>query len=181
MRILILVMAILGAAGCALIAPQTSTSEPQRSRWPNASRTTNEAETLVQYAVYLRRLSVPELNREHDVMRQQVAKSRTDLNRAQLVLFYALPGLPLRDDARALAILESLGKEATSLVVRNFALLLLSLVADNKRLDDSVQNLSSKLKEEQRQSVQLQQKLEALKSIEKSLSERDRGKTPPRK
>jgi hypothetical protein len=56
--------------------------------------------------------------------------------------------------------------------------LLLSLVTDNRRLDEGAQALAAKLKDEQTKAAELQQKLEALKSIEKSLSERDRGKPP---
>jgi len=138
----------------------------------------SDTEALVQYAAYLRRLSVTDLNREHEALKQTVAKSRTDLSRAQLAMIYALPGLPLRDDAKALPLLESLGKDAISPTVRNFALLLLSLVADNKRLDEAAQVLNGKVKDEQKLSGELQQKLDALKSIEKSLSERDRSKSP---
>ena len=136
-----------------------------------------DGETLIQYAAYLRRLSPVDLTREHETVKQLVAKNKSDMSRAQLALVYTLPGLPLRDDAKALAILDSLGKEATSPAVRNFALLLLSLVADNRRLEESVQTLTSKVKDEQKQSAELQQKLDALKSIEKSLSDRDRGKS----
>ncbi|MBA2689623.1 MAG: hypothetical protein H0U63_02320, partial [Burkholderiales bacterium] len=146
---LLLVAVLLNAAGCHLMPSQEkpAPSQPRPgSPRPEYSRFANEAEWLIQYAVYLRRLNNTDLNREHEAVRQQVAKSRTDLNRAQLGLIYALPGLPLRDEGRALAIFESLGKEAASPVARNFALLMLGLVADNKRLDDSVQALSNRLK-----------------------------------
>jgi hypothetical protein len=185
MRLLLflLVAALLSTTGCtaykikdnSATSPATSPSEFAKVEFPSP---TNDAETLVQYAAYLRRLNATDLNREHETLKQNVAKSKTDLSRAQLGMIYALPGLALRDDTKALSILEALGKEASSSVVRNFALLLLGFVADNKRLDEGTQALNTKLKDEQKQSAELQQKLEALKSIEKSLSERDRSKQP---
>jgi hypothetical protein len=164
--------------------PEPPKQEPSKQETPkqDISQSADDAEALIQYATYLRRLNAADLNRELDAMKLTVAKSKSDVNRAQLAMAYALPGLASRDDTRALAMLDTLAKEATSTSVRSFSLMLLSLVADNRRLDESVQTLSAKLKEEQKQSAELQQKLEALKSIEKSLSDRDRGKaTAPKK
>ena len=180
---LVLLLALFGTVSCTVIPPLQNSPPPEPLR-PQPQppslelpRASNDAETLVQYGIYLKRLPGAELNREFDSMKQNVARARTDLNRAQLALFYALPGLAPRDGARAAAMLDALGKDASSPVIRNFAVLLLSLVADNRRLDDSLLNLNNKLKEEQKQTAELQQKLDALKSIEKSLSERDHGKT----
>lgn len=189
---LTLVVALLGVTSCTLVPPaqkpaqqlprpEAPKPEMTRPELPNVDQGVNDAEALVQYAAYLRRLSAADLNREHESMKQHVARAKTDLNRAQLALIYILPGLSLHDDAKALTILDPLVKEATSPAVRNFAMLMSSMVGDNKRLDENVQNLNSKLKEEQKQSAELQQKLDALKSIEKSLSERDRGKAAPKK
>lgn len=192
-----LVVVIGGAAGCAPFQqfndvqagsqqtkpeppkPEVPKPEPPKPEAPkpDLSPSANDAEALIQYATYLRRLNTADLIRELEAMKLTLAKNKSDLNRAQLAMAYALPGLASRDDSRALTMLDSLAKEATSPTVRNFVLMLLSLVADNRRLDDSVQTLSAKLKDEQKQSAELQQKLEALKSIEKSLSDRDRGKT----
>lgn len=175
---LAIIAVFMSAAGCALdgkVIKESSVNEPSRPEFPVA---VNDAETLVQYGAHLRRLSANELNREHEALKQSAAKSKSDLNRAQLAMIYALPGLPLRDDAKAVIMLESLGKDAQSSGIRNFALLLLSMVSDNRRLDEGAQALAAKLKDEQTKSAELQQKLEALKSIEKSLSERDRGKSP---
>jgi hypothetical protein len=177
MRLLffVLVAAFLSMTGCTLTKKEVPLGEFSRGEIANAP---GDAEILLQYAVYLRRLSSGEIIREQEVLRQNMVKSKTELNRAQLAMIYALPGLPLHDDGKALAILEPLSKEAVSPAVRNFSLLLQSFVVDNKRLDEGAQVLNSKLKDEQKQSAELQQKLEALKSIEKSLSERDRGKQP---
>ncbi|MES2355744.1 MAG: hypothetical protein V4568_15360 [Pseudomonadota bacterium] len=169
---------LLGMAGCvANRVVETPVQLPKhQSTARDSSNVASDSDILLEYANYLRRLSASELTREHESLRQAVAKSKTDLTRAELAMFYALPGLPLRDDSKALAMLEPLSKEASSPSVRNFVWLLIGFVADNKRLDEAAQASNTKLKEEQRQSAELQQKLEALKSIEKSLSERGRGK-----
>lgn len=174
---LMLVPVLISMTGCVITAPKppVPVEEPPKVE---VTPIVSDTDTLIQYAGYLRRLNAADLNREHETLKQTVAKSRTDVSRAQLALIYTLPGLPLRDDAKAIPLLESLSKEAISPAVRNFASVLLILVADNKRLDDSAQLLSIKLKDEQKQSAELQQKLDALKSIEKSLSERDRSKSP---
>ena len=186
---LLLVVVVAFATSCTLFMPhgapvvvapkpespkvETPKTDASRTDFPPAM---NDGEALIQYAAYLRRLGPADLNREHDTVKQLVAKNKSDMSRTQLAMVYALPGLPTHDDAKALAILDSLGKEATAPTIRNFALLLLSLVADNRRLDENVQTLNGKLRDEQKQSAELQQKLEALKSIEKSLSDRDRGR-----
>ena len=196
---LLLAGVVTAAAGCALFpglqtpAPAPPQQEPPKVEAPKVEapkveapkvevvQATGDAEALVQYTAYIRRLNAADLGREQDAVKQLVAKNKTELNRAELALTYALPGLASRDDARALSLLEPLAKEASSPAIRNFALMLLSFVAENRRVDENLQTVSGKLKEEQKQSAELQQKLEALKSIEKSLSDRDRGKAPPPK
>ena len=196
MRLSYLLLAgmVSAATGCALFpnlqlpGPTHSQREPPKVEAPKVEppkvevvQATGDAEALVQYTAYVRRLNAADQGREQEAMKQLVAKNKTELNRAELALTYALPGLASRDDARALNLLEPLAKEASSPAIRNFALLLLSFVAENRRVDDNLQTVSGKLKDEQKQSAELQQKLEALKSIEKSLSDRDRGKAPPKK
>jgi hypothetical protein len=162
-------------------APKVESPKAESPKVEVVPATTGDAEALVQYTAYMRRLNAADQGREQEAMKQLVAKNKTEINRAELALTYALPGLATRDDARALGLLEPLAKEATSPAVRNFALMLLGFVAENRRVDESLQIVNGKLKDEQKQSAELQQKLEALKSIEKSLSDRDRGKAPPPK
>jgi hypothetical protein len=145
--------------------------EPWRSELPASA---SDVDALIHYTASVRRLVAAELTREHDSVKQAVAKNQSDVNRLRLAIIYSLPGTPLHDDAKCLAILDAVIKEASATPVRNFASFLQTMVTDNKRLDDNGQTLAQKLKEEQKQNEQLQQKLEALKSIEKSLSDRDR-------
>ena len=85
MRLLAFVLfaGFLGVTGCNI--PKTKdvpAAESPRVDFPN---TINDTETLVHYGAYLRRLSAAELNKEHEAVRQNVAKSKTDLNRAQFL------------------------------------------------------------------------------------------------
>lgn len=140
---------------------------------PPVERTASDAETLLQYPAYLRRLTPTELAREFEALNFGSVRNLSELQRAQLAMIYALPGLYLHDDTKAMQLLDLLVREAQSPAVRGFALLVAGLVAERRRLDDMNQTLAAKLKAEQRANDQLEQKLEALKSIEKSLSDRD--------
>ena len=168
---------LLLAPGCAILRVWESPGPAAELPRIEPVQDISDVEQLVQYSAFLRHLDGQALAREHTLMRQKAKRAKTSLNRAKLALIYALPGLASRDDAKAVVLLKPLAKETTSPGVRNFALLVLSLVTENQRLDNNMRSLSAKLKEEQRRSLELQQKLDALKLIEKSLSDRDRGTT----
>jgi hypothetical protein len=108
----------------------------------------------------------------------------------QMALVLSMPNNPNRDYGRALLVLDPIAKEAGNTpsnggALAHFALILQAIIldnrrleAENKRLDENLQNTNSKLKDEQRQSELLQQKLDQLKSIEKGLLERNLPKPP---
>ncbi len=139
---------------------------------------TSDVEDLLQYMTYLKKLNATDLNREFETVKQ---KPKSDSSKLELAILYSLPGLLTHDDAKALAILEPLNKEASATSMKNLAFMMITFIMENKRLEENIQTATNKLKDEQKQSIELQQKLEALKSIEKSLSVRDRIKKPVQK
>lgn len=150
----------------------------------------SDLEILIQYYAGLRRLTPTALAKEQDNLRQQVVTAPTAHNRMQMALVLSLPNNPNRDYGRALSVLDPIAKEAGNTAsngssLPHFALILQGMIldnrrmeAENKRLDETLQNTNSKLKDEQRQSELLQQKLDQLKSIEKGLLERNLPKPP---
>ena len=172
---LIGIFAILNLAGC---NTPPVTHKPIKEVIKQETVTpavTSDVDSLLQYANYLRKLNANDLTREFETVKQ---KPKSDSSRMELATLYSVPGLSTRDDIKALAILDPLSKETSSSSIKNLALVMMNFITENKRLEEGLQTTNSKLKDEQKQSAELQQKLEALKSIEKSLSERDRFRKP---
>ena len=151
-------------AGCALLQgggtqePAPATQVDPHSARP-ASRTASDADTLLLYYQHLRRLPPAGVGREHEIARAAFSRSRSDYDRVRLALVLAVPGTPVSDDARALELLEPLAKRQES-GLQGLAYLLASHLQERKRLDATAQGL--------------QQKLDALKSLERTMIERKR-------
>jgi hypothetical protein len=119
----------------------------------------SETENLLLYYQHVRKLSAVDLGREHDVARQAFNHSRTDFSRVRLAIVLSLPNTALYDDGRALELLEPVAKNATG-PLNGLAYLLTAQIQERKRLDANAQGL--------------QQKLDALRSLERSMIERKR-------
>ena len=143
---------------------QPTTPPPQRP--PAIVVRPSEVETLVAEFQRLRKLPAPELAREQDAARQALAQSRSDGARLRYAMTLALPGSGAGEDARALEVLEPVVKNGAS-SLNGLAVLLASYIQEHRRLGTQVQAL--------------QQKLDALRMLERSLSERSEGTGPRRK
>jgi len=122
-------------------------------------RRLSDAELLLAYHARLRRLPAPEFAREHDAARQAAGKSPSDYNRVRLAMVVSLPGTPFQDPARALGLLEPVARNAQG-ELSPLAALLAAQIEERRRLEAGAQAL--------------QQKLDALRSLERSLIERKR-------
>lgn len=131
---------------------------------------------LLTHMQRLRGMGVEEIRREYVIANQAYARSRAEENRLRLALVLVTPNAAIRDDARAAGLLEGALPERRGGLLGQFVLLLQGMVADRGR----------QVHEEQRRVEALQQKLDALKAIEQSMSERDarnaaaRGREPAR-
>jgi hypothetical protein len=160
-----LALATCGAlAGCAVLqgtpeterAPDAEVAPPvQAAPTPPA----DGADTLLAYYQHLRRLSGNDLGREHETARQAYTRSRTDYERVRLAMVLSLPGFTFSDEARALELLDPVAKNANG-QLQGLAYLLAAQLQERRRLDATAQNL--------------QQKLDALRSLERSMIERKR-------
>ena len=142
------------AAGCEALRTDTAAVTPAQP-WMKASGRypASDSESLLMYFEYVRKLPAPDLAREHDAVRQLFAESRSDFNRVRYAMVLSVPGAAFGDDARAQEVLDPLLKNPDA------ALHNVAFVA-NAQI------------QEQRRGKGLQQKLDALKALEKNLIER---------
>ena len=166
MRLLWGIAAAAALGGCALFPdtapePAESVSVPA----PGADYIRENAEVSALLAYYQDLLAMPaeELKREHLGISQSFARDRSELGRLRLALLMCVPGAAWRDDARLMALLDGAAsrKASPESPRRLFIVLLQKLVADRQR--------------EQKRADVLQQKLDSMLTIERSL----RGRQPP--
>jgi hypothetical protein len=101
-----------------------------------------------------------ELRREITAANQAVNRSRTDANRIRLAMLLTLPGAGPTDDARALALLESVfGKSAASSPVKQLAVVLYVQITERAR----------GIADEKKKTQAAQEKLDQLRAVERSL------------
>ena len=131
---------------------------------------------LLAHFQRLRGMNSEELRREYVAANQAYAKSRADENRLRLAMALVTPNAAVRDDVRAAGLLEGALPERRGGALGQFVALLQGMVSERNR----------QVHDEQRRADALQQKLDALKAIEQSMSERDarnaatRGREPAR-
>jgi len=122
------------------------------------------SKALVYYA-RARKLAGPELAREQEAARRALARTRTDANRVRYALMLTVPGAAAQDDGRVMELLEPVTRNGDS-ALHGLALLVTAFLQERRRLDGNVQNL--------------QQKLDALLTLERSMTGREAGTTRKR-
>ncbi len=135
----------------------------------------SQLEVLMQYFESIRKMSVTELVKEHEKAKQNLILAKGDTPRAELALLLILPNTSFRDTGAALNLLNELPKEAKlSASMRSFKHLLSILLTEQQRINGSANELSQKLKEEQKSSEVLKNQIDNIKSMEKNLILRDK-------
>ena len=101
-----------------------------------------------------------DLRRELAAANQAVNRARTDANRIRLAVLVTMPAAGTPDDARALALLDSVvGKSPGSSPVKQLAAVLYLQIAERAR----------GVSEERKKSAAAQEKLDQLRAVERSL------------
>jgi hypothetical protein len=146
-------------AGCGGLRAPASEAEP----WlrAEAPRPRSEADSLLLYFEYLRRLPAAELAKEQEAVRLLFARSRTDFVRVRFAMASSAPGGSAADEARALEALGPLLKNADA-PLHGMAYMVGAQIQEQRRAQ-----------EEQRRAQGLNEKLDALKQLEKQMIERD--------
>ncbi|RFC37191.1 MAG: hypothetical protein DID90_2727553464 [Candidatus Nitrotoga sp. LAW] len=135
----------------------------------------SQLEVLMQYYESIRKMPATELVKEHDKAKQNLILTKSDSARAELALLLALPNTSFRDTGAALNLLNEWSKEAKlSASMRSFKQLLSTLLAEQQRTNSNVNELSQKLKEEQKHSEILKNQIDDIKNMEKNLILRDK-------
>jgi hypothetical protein len=176
-----LLAALLG--GCALPEEQPAAPVgPERGKTvqppPPSPRGVPE---LLDYYDGLRRTDAATRARENDRVKQVFAQQQSAYAAVQMALFGALPGADADQQAQALTLLEPVARDERprDRELQRFAALLLASLQEQKRLAEAAAGANQRAREESRRADDLQQKLDALKSIEKRLIERDQSRKNP--
>ena len=162
----------LPAVALALVAACSTVVEDQKPVRPLPSDliVTGQMEDMMQYYDSLRKQPPAELARVYDKVKQNFVQNKSDANRARLVLLLILPNTSFRDITSALYLLNEWPRDAKPITgLQSFRNLLMAQLAEQQRLTHNMDELSLKLKEEQKRVEILQKQIEAIKNMEKNL------------
>jgi hypothetical protein len=190
-RIAILFAALL-VGGCQFLDKLGESPTPapvSASRDTPATSSATSAEELVAYLSRLKSLNESALTAEVSRQRQVAQKDATDLSRLKAAM--ALTISPSGEEADILALVDPLAKARTDPDVRAMASFLQGIALERRRLKESAVAAGARMRDAQKardnekqraealqeRAAQLQQKLDALTDLEKSLSDRT---NPPR-
>lgn len=135
------------------------------------SRTMNTA--LLAHAERLRRLTPPELTQEIARLSEIAEAQRTPADDILLAMALAQTRAPadlVRAQALLQRVLASPREDARGL--QPLAALLAARYAEQRRVEEQLDRMSQQLKEQQRRIEQLNERLEAVRAIERSLTSR---------
>jgi hypothetical protein len=101
-----------------------------------------------------------DLRRELASANAALARTRNDANRIRVAMLLTLPGAGVPDDARALSLLEPvIGRSGNGSPLKQIAALLYAQIVERGR----------SVREEQKRTAAAQEKLDALRAVERSL------------
>ncbi|GAA5161913.1 hypothetical protein [Viridibacterium curvum] len=176
---LLMLLGICLSSGCSLLkeflpAGPTNTP-PAATPAPTHAEPASTIETtllpLITQAQQWRGKSAGELASELERLNRVYTTQKSEEHRLRLALFHALT--PQGDRSRALALLDvAPGETHGSGRNHPLAALLIPLLQERNRADDNATQSQQKLRDEQKRSEQLQQKLDAIRDIEKKMLER---------
>lgn len=168
---------IILAAGALLLSACAATAPPRPPVAacpppPSAPAPDGAVNELLAYQAGLRLLAPAELGKVLQEKDAPDGGARAALRRAMLLAAQKGPG----DLGRALALLDGVG--ADDKTFKPLALFLAAGYADARRQDEALERLNQQARDGQRRNDQLNEKLEALKNIERTLSVRPAAAKP---
>ncbi|MHB1100788.1 MAG: hypothetical protein ACYCZR_14675 [Burkholderiales bacterium] len=128
---------------------------------------THDIDGLMQYYEQLEKLPASGLATEYRNTSLAYSKTGSDSSRMRLALLLWLPGTPFRNPGAALDLLKA--RPILDPGLRSFADLLGTLLAEQQNSDNAQHHLEQMLKEEKKHSSVLQDKIDAVKKMEKAL------------
>jgi hypothetical protein len=162
-------------AGCAATPPASTQSAVMPAAPAAAS---DDAAVLPALAYYqmIQRMTPAQINRERLVLAALPPTPNTQVRTAMVL------GHPRgqQDLTKALALLEGVLKSAdpAALGLHPLARLLADNYAERQKLDSQLEKQGQQLKDSQRKAVELQEKIDSLAEIERTLPQRPRATRP---
>lgn len=132
--------------------------------------------TLLRYSRLIGELNEQDLNKEFEKLEQAVAKSPSQRGQLKLAVLLSMPAAPFYDEKRAESILNQVLKksEGKTPALKEYAYQLLFNLKQRNSFQEMYEDLHKKLQKERSERKQLQKQLDALKSIEKSITTRQK-------
>ena len=169
---------ILGAllGGCVAHVPAPPANLDKGIQPPLRLNKTNEVAEVLSFFQRIRAMSPDNLVAEYTLTLHALAMQRTDVNRLRLALLLSLPHTSFHDDSRAAALAEETitNKVSENPELKPLALYIAAVATEQKRQEERYQMIVQKFKEEERRAGSQQRKLDALKTIEKDLINREK-------
>jgi hypothetical protein len=150
---------IVLAAGCAALSPGGG----------EAARVSE----VIAAAVAAARAAPEEQRRQLQHAQQMFAAVPDDMNRARLAALLSTLPLPWRDEARAASLLEPLAARRPETPLVQFAGLLAAGSAERQKLARDLRAAEKREEAAEERAATLHQQVEALKSIERGILERE--------
>lgn len=168
---------VLGLATLLSGCPAMKEQNTRNERWYDTvvEPLQSEPERALRFYDRIMNLKGAELAQELGLARRDFETEKSGLNRIRLAMLLSLPNASFRDDHAASHLLQPLlrDRELEDSPLRPLALLLNGHLAETRKLEEALQQQSTKTKEEQRKSEALQQKLEAILEMEMNMLERE--------
>lgn len=134
----------------------------------------SELEVILQNYEYVRKKPVTELVKELDKAKKNLSLAKSDTARVELALILVLPNTPFRDIGAAITLLNEPTKDVkSSPSMGSFKHLLSTQLSEQQRIHGNINELSQKLKEEQKHSEVLKNQIDNIKNMERNLILRD--------
>jgi len=124
-------------------------------------------------AVAAARATPEEQRRQLNHAQQMFAAGQDDMSRARLATLLATLPAPLRDEVRAAALLEPLAARRPETPLVQFASLLAAGAAERQKLARDLRAAEKREESAEERAATLRQQVEALKSIERGILERE--------
>ena len=159
-------LALTMLTGCLIVAPVGAQTPPpagaETAAQPAPQPANEDEQQAIALLADLQRFaseSAEELRRELSAAGQAVTRGRTEANRVRLAVLLTMPATGASDDARALALLDTVVKGGGNSPVKQLAWVLYVQVSER------VRNVA----EERRKTAAAQEKLDQLRAVERSL------------
>lgn len=132
--------------------------------------------TLMRYSRLIGELSEEALGTEFEKLEKAVKNNPSTRGNLKLAVLLSMPASRFYDEKRAEAILNQVLKqsEGRTPALKEYAHLLMTTLKQRSSFQQMYEDLHKKLQKERSERKQLQQQVEALKSIEKSITTRQK-------